>query len=85
MRIPFLKDKNGYTVKVYVKPGSKISGIEGVEEDTLKIKLRAQPHEGAANKELLEILSEILEVPKSKLEIIKGKASRHKIIKIKER
>ncbi len=83
MRIPFLKNEDGYIIKVYVKPGSKTSGIEGIEEDALKIKLRTQPHNGLANKELIEILSEILNVPKSKIEIIRGKTSRHKIIKIK--
>lgn len=83
MRIPLLKDKDGYTIKVYVKPGSKTSGIEGFEGDMLKIKLRAQPFEGSANEELLEMLSEILKVPESKLKIIKGKSSRYKIVKIK--
>lgn len=83
MKIPFLKDKDGYILKVMVKTGARLSGIEGIEGDVLKIKLRAQPHDGMANKELVEMLSEIINVPKSKIEIIKGKTSRHKIIKIK--
>ena len=83
MEIPILKDKDGYTIKVLVKTGAKTPGIEGVEEDTLKIKLKAQPHDGLANKELIETLSKLLNVPKSRLEIAKGKTSKHKIVKLK--
>lgn len=83
MKIPFSKDKDGYILKVFVKTGSKTAGIEGVEGDTVKLRLRSQPHNGVANKELVEMLSEILNVPKSRVEIIKGKTSRHKIVKVK--
>lgn len=83
MRLPLFKDKDGYTIKVFVKTGSKAPGIEGIEEDILKIKLRAQPHNDLANKELIEILSEFLNIPKSRLEIVKGRKSKQKTIKIK--
>ena len=83
MGIPFLKDKDGYKLKVLVKTGSKLPGVEGIEEDILKIKLRAQPHDGLANKELIELLSELLHIPKSRLEIAKGRTSRQKIVRIK--
>ncbi|GAQ95669.1 hypothetical protein TAGGR_3142 [Thermodesulfovibrio aggregans] len=83
MEIPLSKDRDGFLLKVNVKTGAKNSGAEGVEGDVLKLKLKAQPHNGLANKELIEILSEILNVPKSKIEIIKGKTSRNKLIKIK--
>lgn len=83
MKIPFSKDKDGYTLKVVVKTGAKTAGIEEIEGDTVKLKLTAYPRDGAANKELIEMLSEILNVPKSRLEIIKGKTSRHKIVKLK--
>lgn len=83
MRLPLSKDKDGYILKVTVKTGAKTAQVEGIEGDVLKLKLKAQPHDGLANKELVEMLSEILNTPKSKIEIIKGKTSRHKIIKIK--
>ncbi|MGB9710822.1 MAG: DUF167 domain-containing protein [Thermodesulfovibrio sp.] len=84
MEIPLSKDKDGYTLKVIVKTGARTAGIEGIEGDVLKLKIKSQPHDGLANKELVEMLSEILNVPKSKVEIIKGKTSKHKVIKIKE-
>ncbi|ACI20543.1 DUF167 domain-containing protein [Thermodesulfovibrio yellowstonii] len=83
MEIPLSKDKDGYLLKVLVKTGAKITGIGGIEGNTLKLRLAAQPHDGLANKELIEMLSEILNIPKSRIEIIKGKTSKHKIIKLK--
>ncbi len=83
MEIPLIKDKDGYLLKVSVKTGSKKAGIEGIAEDIIKIRVKSQPHDGLANRELLEILSEFLNEPKSKMEIIKGLTSRNKIIRIK--
>ncbi|GAB5045964.1 DUF167 domain-containing protein [Thermodesulfovibrio sp. TK110] len=83
MEIPLSKDKNGFLLKLIVKTGAKTAGIEGVEGDILKLRLKAQPHDGLANKELVEMLSEILNVSKSRIEIIKGKTSRHKLVRIK--
>ncbi|MCS7214934.1 MAG: DUF167 domain-containing protein [Thermodesulfovibrio sp.] len=83
MRIPLSKDKDGYILKVYVKTGAKTTGIEGIEGDILVLRLKSQPRDGIANKELIERLSEILKVAKSQLEIVRGKRSKQKAIKIK--
>ncbi len=85
MEIPLIKDKDGYILKVSVKTGSKKAGIEGIDEDIIRIRVRSQPHDGAANIELLEILSEFLKEPKSKMEIIKGLTSKNKFIRIKRK
>lgn len=83
MEIPLIKDKNGYILKISVKTGCKKTGVEKIDKDILKIRLKSQPHDGLANIELLEILSTLLNTPKSKIEIIKGTKSRNKIIQIK--
>ena len=83
MKIPFTKDKDGYILKVLVKPCSKISGLDSIQEDRIKVKVKSQPLDGLANKELIEILSDLLNLPKSKIVIIKGQTSKNKIIKIK--
>lgn len=84
MELPIYRDKDGYILKIQVKTGSKKNGVEGIENDVLKIKLKSQPVDGLANIELLEILAELLGVPKSKIEITKGAFCKYKIIKIKE-
>ena len=77
-----ISKKGEILLKVKVQPNSSKSGIEGIYGDSLKIKLNSPPVEGKANGELLKFLSKFLKVPKGNLEIISGKNSRIKTIKI---
>lgn len=56
------------------------------ENDLPQIKayVRAVPIKGKANRELIKLLSEELNVNKSKISIIKGETSNNKIIEIDE-
>jgi len=69
-------------VTVKVLPRSSRNEIIGKQEGCYKIKLTSPPVEGKANKALLELLSKKLRIPKSRLEIISGKGSRLKSIRI---
>ena len=51
---------------------------------SLKIYLTSAPVGGKANKELIELLSKKLKCSKSRINIIKGRRSREKIIEIDE-
>lgn len=82
MKIPFARTKDGIIVKVKVLPRSSRKGVE-VVEDALRVKLTAPPAEGAANEQLVEILSETFGIRKSSFHIIKGRASRNKIVEIR--
>jgi len=69
--------------KVHVIPGSKSNQIVGYMDDgSLKIKLKAKPVEGKANKELIKYLAEILEIKDSEIEIDSGFTSRNKLVRI---
>lgn len=50
----------------------------------IKVYVIAVPIKGKANKELIKLLSEELNVNKNKISIIKGEASSNKIIEIDE-
>lgn len=78
-----IKNQEEFIIKINVKTGSKKPGVEIIDNETIKIRLQSKPHNGLANRELIEILSDILNVSKSKIEIIKGTTSKNKIIKIK--
>ncbi len=82
MEIPFKKSKKGITIKIKVYPKSSQSGISGIVGDVLKIKVAAPPVGGAANEHLIEILSDIFRIRKSAIKIIKGHASRNKVVEI---
>ena len=83
MQIPFNKIRGGITINVKVQPRSSRKGIDGVIGDILKVRLTSAPVDGAANEQLIEILSEELNIKKSSVRIIRGMSSRHKTIEIK--
>ena len=67
---------------VKVTPNAGRNEITGVKEGVLQVKIGAPPDKGKANKELVDFLSEKLGVKKSAVLIIKGQASRNKVITV---
>jgi len=49
----------------------------------LRVKISQPPEDGKANKALIELLAEYLQVKKNSLTIIAGEKSTHKIVEIK--
>jgi uncharacterized protein (TIGR00251 family) len=66
---------------VRVKPGKKKESIAHGDSHWL-ISINAQAVDGKANERLIEFLSEILELPKSRIAIEKGHASPFKVMEI---
>lgn len=83
MQIPYRKTRDGVAIHVKVYPRSSRRGIEGVEDGILKVYLTCPPAKGAANGELIEVLSDALGVKKSSIQILRGTSSRRKVITIK--
>lgn len=69
-------------LKVKVKPSSKTNEIICEADGSWKIKINAPPVEGKANKYLIEYLSEVLQVSKSKITLIKGETISCKTLEI---
>jgi hypothetical protein len=82
MQIPFKKTSDGIILKVKVLPRSSKKGIE-IIPGGLKVKLTAPPVDGAANEQLLEILSDAFGIRKSAFRILKGLSSRDKVVGIR--
>jgi len=84
----FLKQNSDhFLLHVKVTPNSsqtKIAGkfIDEKNQEHLKINLAAVPEDGKANDALIKFLSKILEIPKSKIEILRGETSRMKVVKV---
>ena len=66
----------------YILPNSSENKLCGLHNGAIKLKLRAPPVEGAANKAIIEFLSQILGLPKKQIEIKRGELSRHKQVEI---
>jgi uncharacterized protein (TIGR00251 family) len=69
-------------IDVRVTPRASKSGVVGIRDDTLLVRLNAAPVDGAANAELIEVLADALSVSKSALSIVSGERSRRKRVRI---
>lgn len=69
-------------ISVIIKPNSRTESIERREDGSLIVKVRPAAKEGKANIALVKAISQYLDVPKSRISIAAGHASRKKIIHI---
>jgi uncharacterized protein len=69
-------------IALQAHPGAKKNEVLRFEAGVWHLKIAAPPTEGKANKELIEFLSEILDVSKNRLSIEKGTTSHRKLIYI---
>ncbi len=69
-------------LKVYVQTRSSKNEIVGPYRDGIKIKVTAPPVGGKANEALIKILVKEFKISASSIEILKGRNSREKIIRI---
>jgi uncharacterized protein (TIGR00251 family) len=67
-------------LRVHVAPGARASKVQGLHGDSLKVRLRARPVEGAANSALLELVADALQVPRSRCLLLSGERNRDKRI-----
>jgi uncharacterized protein (TIGR00251 family) len=74
---------DGVILHVRVIPRSGKSGLAGTREDAFLVRVNAPPVEGAANKELIEVLSKTLDVPKRAIAIVSGAQSREKRVQVR--
>lgn len=65
-----------------VTPKARTEGLEGFNAaGELIVKVRAAPEDGRANDAVIALISEAFGIPKSRLEIARGHASRHKTLR----
>ncbi|MDB5762732.1 MAG: hypothetical protein JWQ21_1727 [Herminiimonas sp.] len=76
---------NGIRVAVLIMPNAKKSEISGLFDDSLKIRLQAQPIEGKANDALIRYIAGLLDIPKSAIAIAHGATGKRKILEISAR
>ena len=70
----------GLRLAVQIQPNAKQSGVVGVFDDALKLRLQAQPIEGKANAALVTFLAQALGVPRSAVNITHGLTSKRKLV-----
>lgn len=63
-------------------PGARRSEVVFVDAGSVRIRLAAPASEGKANAELVAFLSRMLGIPPSRITLLRGGASRHKVIEV---
>ncbi|MFC1632869.1 DUF167 domain-containing protein [Patescibacteria group bacterium] len=71
-----------YCLLVQVTPGSRESRVFSYcpEENLLRVKLKARPEKGAANRELIEVMSKTFNIPKAQIGIRVGHKTKRKLV-----
>ena len=72
----------GCVLDLSVMPGAKHSGIDGLHDGALRLRLAAVPVDGQANAQLLAWLAAQLHCPKRDLKLLRGEASRRKQVQL---
>ena len=66
-----------------VTPGARMQAIE-ISAGRLTVKVRAKPHDGAANEAVLALLAEALGIATSRLRLLRGATGRDKLVRLPE-
>jgi uncharacterized protein len=72
----------GLRIAVQLAPNAKQSEVCGVHDGALKIRLQAPPIEGRANEALLRFIADRLDVAKSAVSLLRGQASKRKLVEV---
>lgn len=76
--------KDGAQFYVKVTAGAKKTRLIGRYGDAVKVSVQPPPADGKANKELVEFLARLLEVPKSSVRIVRGETSNYKLVSVSD-
>ena len=69
-------------IAVIVKPKARKPEIVKISPADYRIAVREPAQNGQANEAAINLLSEHLGIPKSKLKLVRGVSSRHKLIEV---
>lgn len=70
--------EKGVIISIKLVPNSSQEKVLGYTEEYLKVKICAPPVENKANKQLINFLSKLLQVPKTKISFVAGEKSKIK-------
>jgi uncharacterized protein YggU (UPF0235/DUF167 family) len=76
--IAVLRHAQGAVLPVRAKPGAKFDGLVDEHNGALRVAVTAAPEGGKANEALIAVLSDALNVKKSRIALLSGETSRSK-------
>ena len=69
-------------IAVHVQPRSSRAQVVGPRGDALKVQVTAAPADGAANRDVLDVLARWLGVDRRALAIVHGRSGRRKVVEV---
>lgn len=84
MALPsFIGERDGAAcLRLKVQPRASRGGLAGIAGDALKVRVTAPPVDSAANAAVLELLADALGVPRGAVRLVRGAASRSKLVSV---
>jgi len=76
------EEKDGVLFKVKVQPRAARDQVAGIYGDSVKLRLTAPPVDGEANDACRAFIAGLFSVPRARVEIVSGLASRNKLVKV---
>ena len=80
--IEYSEERGALTFKVQVVPRASRNEIVGEHNGALRVRIAAPPVNGAANHELVRLLSRAFGLKRGAIEIISGQASKTKQVRV---
>ena len=70
-------------LRLRVSPGAARAGVVGRHGTGWKVRVTAAPERGKANRDVLELLADALELPRTALELVSGHGGRDKVVGVR--
>ena len=74
--------RGGATVELFVRPRAAKDALAGVHGTGLRVKVKAPPVGGRANRAVEELFAGLLGLPRGAVSVVTGELSRHKTIHV---
>lgn len=68
---------------IHVTPRARRDGVTGSHGDALRVSVKAPPADGRANRSCVAVLSEVLAVPRSAVDLDPGSRGRRKRVRVR--
>lgn len=72
----------GVTLALKVQPRASANEVGELSGEELRVKVTAPPVDAAANEAVLRLVAEVAGCPRSRIELLRGGTSRHKVLKL---
>jgi uncharacterized protein (TIGR00251 family) len=79
---PIEATRDGVRIRLHIQPRAARTELAGAFGDSLKVRLKSPPVDGAANEELVRFLAEALGVPRGNVELVAGHSARRKSVRV---